>query len=199
MLTVVTQPTTLDLTDATTAEAATGPLSQTDVAALAPLITQASEMVATYCGRNHPTGHEFAAQTVRQTERLTDTRECIILERDINPAITSVVEGADTLTGSDYELDGALLYRLDDDDRTTWAAEKIVINYTTGWALLSGLPRPIERATLLTLQHILSARGENPMERRYDNGLLSVSYMDTDGGLPPAAAELLKPWRRFQL
>lgn len=198
MLSVVTAPTTLDLTTLTVAQRELQ-LTQADLDGVAELITQASDVVASWCGRQHATGHEFAAQTVRQTERLTGAADCLILDRDLNPGITSIVEGAETLAGTDYERDGALLYRLEDDERTTWPAEKIVITYTTGFALVSGLPREIERATLIVLQHLISARGENPMERRYDNGLLSVSYMDTDGGIPPAAAGLLSPWRRIFL
>lgn len=198
MLTVTTAPTTTDLTDLTTAQRELQ-LSQADLDGVAALITQASDIVASWCSRQHDTGHEFAAQTVRQTERLAASAGCIILDRDLNPAITSIVEGADTLTGTDYERDGSLLYRLDDDERIAWPAEKIVITYTTGYALLAGLPRDIERATLLVLQHLISARGENPMERRYDNGLLSVLYVDPVGGIPPAAAGLLAPWRRITL
>ena len=200
MLTVTVAPTTSDLTTTTVATRELK-LGQADQNGLGELITQASAIVAAWCGRQ-PQGttySEFGAQTVRQQERLVEPAECIILDRDLNPAITSVVEGADTLTGSDYELDGSLLYRLEDDERTSWPAEKIVITYTTGWTLLAGLPPSIERAALIVVAQLVAARGENPMERRFDNGLVSVSYSDTDGGIPPAAAGLLAPWRRIRM
>lgn len=198
MLIVTVAPTTNDLTTITTAQREMD-LDQADLDGVPELIAAASEIVAQHCGRlNAAKQSEFGAQTVVQTERGV-SRDCIVLDRDLKPAITSVVEDGATLTAADYELDGSLLYRLSDDTRTAWCAEKVVITYTTGWTLLGGMPQPIEQATLKTLAALIAGRGENPMERRYDNGLVSILYRDAVGGMPPEAAQLLAPWRRLWL
>ena len=197
MLTVTVVPTSLDLTDLTTAQRELA-LSQADLDGVAALITQASDIVATWCGRQQDSGHEFAAQTVRQTERLTAAAECIILDRDINPAITSVVEGADTLDAADYERDGARLFRLDDDERIDWPAEKIIVTYTTGYTLLSGLPRAIERATLIVLQQLVASRTrESQVRSESVDGVVAVSYFGERESVPQEARDLLAPFRRI--
>jgi hypothetical protein len=195
MLTVVAAPTTNDLTTTETAQRELRLEAQEDLDGLAELIAKASAACASWCGR--PEG--FGRATVTQTERLTRCADVLILARDLAPAISSVTEAGTALDADDYELDGSLLYRLSDDERTTWPAGKIVITYAAGYTSLTDLPHEIEAACLLTLAQMHAGRGENPMERRADNGLLSVSYMDTDGGIPPAAAALLLPYRRYVL
>lgn len=199
MLTVVTPPTTNDLT---TIETATRELRlddhQDNLLGLAELIQKASAACAGWCMR--PEG--FGRATVTQTERLTVSRECIILDRDLNPSITTVVEDGDTLAGSDYEVDDGRLYRLDDDERIEWPAVKIVITYEAGYldgGELDDLPQEIESACLLTLAAMHQARGENPLVRRSDNGLLSTSLAPTNGGIPDQAAQLLAPFRRWRV
>lgn len=198
MITVLTPPLTNDLTTITTAQRELR-LTQDDLDGVPELITAASTMCAQWCNRLGPDGvSEFGEQTVRQTVRGA-YGECIVLDRDINPAIVTVVEDGATLTADDYELDGSLLYRLSGDERRCWSAAKVTITYTTGWTLVSGLPHPLEVACLKTIAALVAGRGENPMERRFDNGLVSVSYGQPDGGVPQDAAQLLQPWLRLSL
>lgn len=200
MLTVTVNPTSNDLTTASTAQRELS-LGQDDLTGLAELITQASFLVASHCSRWHATGHEFGEQTVRQTERLTRPLWSIKLERDLNPAITSITEDGTALTAADYELEGERLYRLDaEGDRTCWPATRIVITYTTGFDLVPGLPPDIERACLLVLQQIIATRTRDPMVRSESvDGVVAISYLDPRAGsegVGPIAADLLKPWKR---
>ena len=198
MLTVTVAPATLDLTDVATAQRELL-LDQVDLSALGPVITRASEICADWCGRLHD-GHvsEFAAHTVQQTERCV-ARPCILLDRDLNLAVTAVTVDGTALDTDEYEIEGRRLFRLDSDTRIPWTADKVVITYTTGWTLLGGLPRSIEAACIQVMAYLLAQRGEDPMERRTDNGLLSVVRMDTEGGIPPTAAALLARWKRVHL
>jgi hypothetical protein len=194
MITIITPPATNALTVLATAarelaipEATSG---------LQELIGQASDICARYCGR--PEG--FGRATVRQTERSVDL-PCIILDRDLNPAITSVIEDGTTLAATDYELDGSLLYRLSGDYRIQWRAAVVQVTYAAGYALLTDLPQDIERACLATLAGLQTARGRDPRIRSESaDGVGSVSYLDPRAGaeaIPIEAAALLAPWRKM--
>jgi hypothetical protein len=198
MLTVLTPPTTSDLTIAATATRELQLLREEELAGLAELIGQASATCGAFCGR--PEG--FGRATVRQTERITTPRDCIILDRDLAPAITGITLDGTALAGTDWELDGALLYRLSGDARVRWERGTVAITYAAGFTLLAELPQEIERACLLVVAAIHAARGRDPMQRTENNGLVAASYLDPRPGMeamPPAAAALLAPWRRLHI
>jgi hypothetical protein len=194
MITIITPPTTNMLT--VTATAARELAISDATAGLQELIGQASDVCARYCGR--PEG--FGRATVRQTERNVNL-PCIILDRDIAPAITSVIEDGTTLAVTDYELDGSLLYRLSGDYRIQWRATVLQVNYAAGYTLLTDLPQDIERACLIVLQAIYSSRGRDPHIRSESaDGVGSVSYLDprsNSDALPAQAITLLQPWRKM--
>ena len=198
MLTVLTPSPTSDLTIAATAARELQLLRQEELDGLGELIGQASATCAGWCGR--PEG--FGRATVRQTERITTPRNSIILDRDLAPAITSITVDGVALAAADWELDGALLYRLSGDARIRWERGVVVVTYAAGFALLADLPPEIERACLLVLAAIHAGRGRDPMQRTENNGLVAVSFLDPRPGMesiPPAAAALLSPWRRLHL
>jgi hypothetical protein len=194
MITIITPPTTNMLT--VTATAARELAIADATAGLQELIGQASDVCARYCGR--PEG--FGRATVRQTERNVNL-PCIILDRDIAPAITSVVEDGTTLAATDWELDGSLLYRLSGDYRIQWRATVLQVTYAAGYTLLTDLPQDIERACLIVLQAIHSSRGRDPHIRSESaDGVGSVSYLDprsNSDALPAQAITLLQPWRKM--
>jgi hypothetical protein len=194
MITIITPPTTNMLT--VTATAARELAISDATAGLQELIGQASDVCARYCGR--PEG--FGRATVRQTERNVNL-PCIILDRDIAPSITSVVEDGTTLAATDWELDGSLLYRLSGDYRIQWRATVLQVTYAAGYTLLTDLPQDIERACLIVLQAIHSSRGRDPHIRSESaDGVGSVSYLDprsNSDALPAQAITLLQPWRKM--
>ena len=196
MITVITPPPTNMLI--ATATAARELAISDATAGLQELIGQASDACARYCGR----AEGFGRATVAQTER-DIYAPCIVLGRDINPVVNSVVEDGVTLAATAYELDGSLLYRLSDDMRVEWNAAKVVITYAAGYVLLTDTPQDLERACIATLAAIHAARGRDPRIRsEAADGVGSVSYLDPKAGaeaLPVEAAALLGPYRKISL
>lgn len=166
-----------------------------DDAYLTSLIEQGSQMIASFCRRG-----TFGAQRIRQTERLTVSPTSIILARDLNLTLVTVIEDEDTLTSSDYELDGSLLYRLDGEVRARWTAGSVVaVTYDTGYSLPNSAPPDLKRACIEVVKAGYYARGRDPMLRSESvEGIGSSSYMDPRGGsqgLPPQASALAEPYR----
>jgi hypothetical protein len=203
-LTVLIPPVSNNLT---TAETVARELLLTDenlVVGISELIPMASAACASYCNRVEG----FGLAVVRQTERIATARDCIILARDLNVVLAGVVgdytlgvvEAGTTLGADEYELDaGGLLYRLSDDERTNWEPGLVTITYKAGYALLDDLPWDIERACILTVAEMHAQRGGNPGLRSQNNGLMAETFMTPVAGVPPQAARLLDPWRRFAL
>lgn len=95
-----------------------------------------SEDICTACNIAVGSGAE---PTLRQ-ERLTETfrgvcTEELILSRRHDVEIISVTVDDDLADADTYEVNAeeGLLYRLDDDERTIWAASKIVVVYDAGF------------------------------------------------------------------
>lgn len=199
MLSILDPATTNDLTILATLKTELGITDTASDAYLADLIRQASDTVTRYCGRA-----TFNRETVQQTERLTCRRECIVLDRDILPAITSVTEGGTALTADEYELDGSLLYRLCGDVRICWAACKVVIVYAAGYVSLTDVPYDLERAVLITAAAWHSAKGRDPMLRsETTEGVGATSWIATAGmaAMPPQAVSILDvgPYRLYAI
>lgn len=163
---------------------------------LATLIGEASDLITAYCNRD-----TFGAETLRQTERLSTCRECLILERDLSPAITSVTVDNTALLAADYERDGALLYRLRDDRRVAWQPGKVVILYTAGYTLLGGLPYAIERAAvdLIVLMYRGAGR-DTAVRQEMVEGVGTTSYFDQRVGADlPLSADRMAQLLRYRL
>lgn len=198
MLQVITPAVTNDLTVLATVKAELGIFGTTDDAYLDSLIFAVSDGCARYCRRSG-----WGRETVRQIERLTRCREVIILDRDLLPTISAVTVDGAALAGTDYELDGALLYRLSSDRRVDWAGNKVVIDYQAGFTPLTNLPADLERAALEWIKAAYSARGRDPLLRSQSvQDVGSESYLDPRAGMeamPPQCAALLDPWRLVAL
>lgn len=194
MLQVITPAATNDLTVIDRVKAELQITTAANDAYLDNLIAEVSDACARHCSR---TG--WGRETVRQIERPTTPRECIILDRDLLPTIAAITEDGVALAVTDYELDGSLLYRLSSDRRVSWTASKIVLDYSAGFATLTNLPFDLERAALEWIKACYAGRGKNPLvrsESAQDVG--SVSYFDPRAGLeamPPQTAGYLQPWR----
>lgn len=199
MLTVLTPPTTSDLTTVAAAARELMLAQDAQFAGLDALIRQASAICARHCAR--PEG--FGRATVRQTERLARRTDCIVLDRDLAPAIASVTEGGVALSASAYELDGARLFRLSDDRRVPWQPVSVVVTYDAGYALPGSVPGDLERACLLLMQAMFSARGRDPLLRSESaEGVGAVAYLDPRSGveaLPPQVGGLLDAWLRVSV
>jgi hypothetical protein len=198
MLSVITPATSSDLTILATLKAELGITGTTQDAYLSTLIAQVSDGCARYCRRT-----TFGRERVAQTERISTPRDCIVLDRDLAPSIVSVVEDGTTLAAADYEIDGALLYRLESDSRIRWPVAKIVVTYDAGYTLLTDLPADLERAALDWAKALYSAQGRDPMLRSESaDGVGSASYLDPRGGLlaaPPQTSSILDHYRVVSL
>lgn len=164
-------------------------------AALGALIDEASSLIAAYCNRD-----TFGAEVLQQTERLTCPRDCIILARDIDVSVTSVTVDADTLTGAEHEVDGSLLYRLDDDERIAWCPGKVVVAYTAGFTLPDNAPPALSRAALDLVVGMYRATGRDPAVRQeMVEGVGSTSYFDSKAGPIPLSADRVAALARYRL
>jgi hypothetical protein len=200
-LRVTAAATTKDLTRLATVKAELSIANTVQDAWLADAIRQASDGIAAYCRRPEGFGRETVEETFRAV-RPGAAASCLILGRDIAPAIASVVEDGASLLAAEYVLDGSLLYRLEDDRPACWLAAKIVVVYQSGYALLADLPYDVERCCLDLVVRAYNARGRDPglrSERILD--VIAQSW-DTPGGngfkdgLPVDVADRLAPYRR---
>lgn len=172
-------------------------LSITDTAQDARLldyISEASDMIAAWCNRD-----TFGLEEVRQTERLSRARECIILARDLAVNITSVTVDGVALTTDDYERDGPLLYRIEQERRTCWFASKVVMEYQTGFSLLGGLPPAIERACLDLVVNLVRGAGRDSSVRQESvEGIGSTSFFKGVGDALPISADRISQLTRYR-
>lgn len=149
-------------------------------------ISEASDMIAAYCNRD-----TFGQETLRQTERLSSARECIVLARDLAATIAAVEVSGEELGPDGYELDGSLLYRLCGDHRGWWTAGKVVVTYTAGYALLGALPFAIERAALDLIVNLHHAQGrDGAVRQEMVEGVGSQSFFDVRGSMKDSALPL---------
>jgi hypothetical protein len=201
ILTTVTPATVTALTDLHSVQAELGLSGTTEAGYLQRQIAQASATIASWCGR------AFAQETVREVWRPDRWVESLSLARFPVTSIASVIEDGTTLAATDYEVapESGLLYRLSGDERTTWRARKITVQYTGGYILPEQpnrtLPHDVQRACILMVAAAYLAKGRDPMlrsESAQDVG--QVSYLDPRAGMesmPPQAAALLQPYRVF--
>lgn len=201
ILTPVTPATVTALTDLASVQAELGLSGTAEAGYLRGQIAQASAAISSWCGR------VFAAETVREVWRPDRCVESMSLARFPVTSLGSVAEDGTTLSSTDYELDAesGMLWRLSADERTTWRARKITVQYTGGYILPDQsnrtLPQDVQRACILMVTAAYLAKGRDPMLRSEGaQGIGQVSYLDPRAGmeaLPPQAAALLQPYRAF--
>jgi uncharacterized phiE125 gp8 family phage protein len=196
MLTVTTPASTYDLTLLATVKAELGITDRAEDQNLARWIKQASEAIAKYCNR------VFAEETLTETFRLKCREDGLLLTRFPVTAITSVVENDTTLAATDYELasdGGGVLNRLRNERDWQWPIGKVVVVYTSGYALVTDLPYGVERAAILLVSQYRYAATRDPLLRsEATEGAGSSSYFDSilNAGLAPEVEGLLSKLRK---
>lgn len=187
MLTVTTPAATRDLVTLASVKAQLDTTTKDKDENLSAWISQASAAVEAYCNS------VYSRETVQQTDRTRGyVGEGIILERKNAPSIVSVTEDGVALTTDQYELDGHVVYRLSDDERSSWTG-KVVIEYASGFSL-AAMPANIQRAVILTVNQYRMGMTRDPQVRSESgDGLGSTSYFDglDEYGLAPEARGLL--------
>jgi hypothetical protein len=197
MLTVLTPAVTHDLTKVEAVKLELGIAGDDQDAPLAAMIRQASEALARHCART-----TFGEETYRQTERLAEPVEAIILERDLKIAVSAVTVNGEALDPAEWELEGSLLYRLSGDRRVAWCPGVVAVEYTAGYVLPDGAPADLARACLLTVTALWHARGRDPMLRSESaEGVGTTQWFAGGGaasrGLPSDALALVEPYRKW--
>jgi uncharacterized phiE125 gp8 family phage protein len=171
-------------------------------------IREASGAIESYVGR--VLAEETVVQTFRLEHRLHEARkhEPLALQRYPVTAIAAVVDpfGTTLVQDTDYELDPTtgLLWRLGGARRIRWVPGKTVVTYTAGYALLDGLPFPIEQACLTLLKHRWAAKTRDPMVKSEETvGVERMDYwvgqVGDNGALPPEVTGLLDPFREVRV
>lgn len=195
MLTVVTPATSGDLVSLARVKTELSISGTGEDAKLEDLITEASGLIAGYCNRDG-----FGAEDLLQTERLTSPRECIILARDLAPAIDTVTVDGTALGADEFELDGSLLYRLSSDARTCWSSGKVVIAYSAGWTLPDAAPPALSRAALDLVVGMHRGAGRDAAIRSEQvEGVGQTAYFDWRGTSLPLSADRVTALERYRL
>lgn len=171
-----------------------------DDAALTDLIGQASAAIVTYTGRT------FGREVVQEVVRLHRPVTGIVLERAPVVSVSAVMEGAATLSTTDYEADlkAGIVRRLSSSGcYRTFDAGTVTVSYTAGW-LLPGedgrdLPADIEGAAVALVRHLWNERGAWRGLQSVALGSSNITYRNpasgVDGGMPGEIASALDRWQ----
>lgn len=210
LLTVTTLASSYDLTVLETAKTELKITDGSKDVEIAVLIHQVSSAISSICDR------VFAEETISEVFRLGrtktwdgqiegDFKETLILRRRPISSIVSVIEDGTTVDSVEYECDfkSGLLYRLTDEDfRTGWSADKITVNYISGWYLLDNLPYDVEKACLLWVKSLWIQTQRSDLSVRVEDvpGLMRKEYFSQSQNNPkgydppPEVMVLLHPY-----
>lgn len=153
----------------------------TRVGAIPPTLRQES-VVETF---RAPVHHHYHWLAIDRAGALRPSRTPIV-------SVESVVEGTTTLTTSDYQIDGAALYRMSGGYRTHWRHGPIVVSYTAGWATV---PADLKWAATKFVQAALLENGRDPLLKR--KVIMGVSEYEwwidptKDSVIPPEVMDIL--------
>jgi len=173
----------------------------TQDAVLTPLGLRASTAIAAECcvvadGVSIPT---LRSEVLRETIRLESCRRDLWLSRRPIVSVQSVVEAGTTLGTSDYEIADGRLLRLDGDDDIVWAAGKIVVSYTAGWATV---PDDLKMAATALVRAWYFQDGRDPLLKSRDvpdvyreSYALAGDASTLSGSVPADVAGLLSRFR----
>lgn len=195
MITVTQAAETIDLTTLETVRAELEIDGSEQDERIQTLITQASGVIGSHCQR------VFGLETVQETFRLDRMQLDLILSRFPVVAVTSITEGQVTLSASDYEIDKSrgIIARLHGSRVCHWSTCKILVTYSSGFALLGDLPFGVERACIQLVKAWFFASDRDPMIRSESvTPMSSAVYFGGAEHLPPDVIGLLKPHRNVR-
>jgi hypothetical protein len=193
-------PVTLDLTVLETVKQELGVTDSNSDALLARLISEQSEVAASFCRR------PLAQATIIDSFRVLSGADGPLMpSRRPIVAISEIVEDGTTLIETDYEYDEitGFLWKLDSsDERSWWSAGKTTISYVGGYELLTTLPRDIERAVLILIKESWFSLSRDPRARAETvDGIGRTEFwvggVPGSGGIPGDAAALLQPYVQY--
>jgi hypothetical protein len=151
------------------------------VGAIPPTLRQEA-VVETF---NAPVHHGYHWLPIDRAGALHPSRTPIV-------SIESVVEGTRTLTTSDYQVDGAAIYRLSSGHRMHWQCGPIVVSYTAGYATV---PYDLKWAATKFVQAALLENGRDPyLKRKVIMGVSEYEWWidpTKDSIIPPEVMDIL--------
>lgn len=190
MLTVLAPAASYDLVSLSDAKSALSITGSDQDAKIATWIDQASAAISTYCGR------VFAVEQVEEVIRPSYGCVGLVLARFPVISIASIIEGEATLTSDDYEanLSSGTVDRIWSNRYACWSRDPVVVTYTAGFA---SIPADVQRACIVTLQHIQSNAGRDmTLRSSATTDILSESWFaPSSDALPPEVASLVAPYR----
>jgi uncharacterized phiE125 gp8 family phage protein len=201
-LTVISESETQDLTVLATVKTLFGITDNSQDAKLQILISQASGRIAKDCNR------VFGLASLEETFYIRRPATELMLSRYPVQSISSITIDDEELelVDTEYRLDteSGLLTRIDDDVTTCWEVAKIVVAYTAGYTLISGMPQALEEACISMVRHLNASVARDPMAKRIEiPGVRTVDYwvgsVTAGGGLPPDVAAAIQPFRYVRL
>jgi len=161
IVTVITAAPTHDLTTKETVKAELGIGDGSEDEKIRIWIRQASGVIAAACGR------VFGRETVTEAFRIEGCRSTpwLSLSRYPVSSVDGVTVDGTALVVDDYEIDpdSGLLYRLSSSARAYWDAGRHVVTYTGGYALLDGLPYPLERGAIALVKQYRFSAARDPL------------------------------------
>jgi hypothetical protein len=200
MLTVTTPATDYQLLSTEELRAAVGVTGNTRDAELATLGLQVASAITAACGvvASGTTIPTLREEVLEETIRL---RYGLPLARRPIVSVSSVVEAGSTLTTDDYEIADGRLVRVAGEVETTWAAGKIVVAYTAGWATV---PADLKLAASKMMALGWSQATRDPLAKSERIRTEGVEEIQTDywvgplngSALPADVMDLLGPYIR---
>jgi hypothetical protein len=135
---------------------------------------------------DHPDWYHRAAWPhARAVDSLRPSRLPIV-------SIEQIVEGAVTLDPSEYEIDGARIFRLTGGRRSHWRHERTTVTYTAGWA---DVPLDLKYAAIKFVQVALVQGGRDPLlKRKVTVGVSEYEWWvdpTKDSIVPPEVMDIL--------
>lgn len=191
MISVTTAATDLNLLTLAELRSATGVESGKD-SELTALGRRVASAITAACrvAANGAVPPTLRLETLTETYRLKSRQEHLQLSRSPIVSISSVTEDDDALVAADYEIDGYQFRRLEDDERSSWVAAKIVVVYTAGWATV---PDDLRLAAMKLASSYWTEDGREPGLRSMDiPGVYSASYQDKESDNPAIPFDVMQ-------
>lgn len=195
MLTVTTAADNSNLIDISIVRAVLGIDGSGEDEALKGYIARASDVISRHCKR------VFGLETVTEQFRLDQCQLELILTRFPVVEVTSIVEGGNTLAGTDYEVNKAngMVTRLHGDRPCYWSPCKIAVVYSAGYTLPAEAPEALQQACLQLVKSFYLGADRDPLIRSETvTPLSSASYFGGSEYLPPDVLGLLGQFRNIR-
>jgi hypothetical protein len=202
------------LTTAANVNALLGQSATTDQTVIETIIDQVSAECAGYANlARAPSGAvpTFGQEVVKATWLIASwyrsSRLLLPWRTPITAFGTVVEDGTNLVANTDYRLvDGGVLERISSDYPICWSVGKIIVPYTAGWSLPTGVPAELEGQVIEQVKMRYKARTRDPSlrsEATQDVGSAAYGVIGGDSigesGLLKSLESALAPFTSFSI